>query len=105
MYNYLRYILVSCIIGIVVLVSACKEKLPVEDGSEPIDLNATTVQLDSNLVAFWDFDDNTAKDKTGHGFDGILKANFSTPSEGTKGSGLKFNGVDNWFEVEDNGKN
>ncbi|MBK9248402.1 MAG: hypothetical protein IPM69_09895 [Ignavibacteria bacterium] len=88
-----------------IIIGACKEKLPVEDGNEPIDLDETTVQLDSNLVAYWNFDDNTATDKTGHGFNGELMSTFSTPSEGAKGSGLKFNGIDNWFNVGDSDKN
>jgi hypothetical protein len=99
MYKCIRYTMVSCAIGIVLLIGSCKEKLPVDEGNDPINLDSTTIKLDSNLVAYWDFNDNTATDRTGHGFNGNLMNDFSTPSEGANGAGLKFNGVDNWFDV------
>jgi hypothetical protein len=47
--------------------------------------------LDEYLVAYWSFDDSTAHDYSGHGYNGIIK-NSPTPAPGLKGSCFHFQG-------------
>ncbi len=110
MYKFLTNCLVLGTITSLIFIGACKEKLPVDDGGEMVNLDETTIQLESDLAAYWTFNDNTAKDITGNGFDGTFMSNFVTSAEGVisadglKGYGVNFNGVDNWIDVNDNGK-
>ncbi|MCX6154873.1 MAG: hypothetical protein NT007_12015 [Candidatus Kapabacteria bacterium] len=51
------------------------------------------VDLTKGLIAFWSFDDGTAKDQTGNGYDGTLM-NSPTIITGHNGNkALKFNGI------------
>lgn len=102
MFKIVNNLIALSAIGVLLLFGACKEKLPVEMKDDLANLDAKTIQLDSNLVAYWSFDDNTATDMTGHGFNGNPINSFVFPAEGTKGNGFEFNGVNNWIDIEDN---
>jgi hypothetical protein len=57
-------------------------------------MNTPLTGKEPGLVAYWDFDNDTAKDKSGHGNDGVLGPNVQTvadvtttprpPGDGTK---------------------
>jgi hypothetical protein len=47
--------------------------------------------LDESLVAYWSFDDSTARDYSGNGYNGIIK-NSPSPAPGLRGSCFYFHG-------------
>ena len=81
MFKIVNNLIALSAIGVLLLFGACKEKLPVEMKDDLANLDAKTIQLDSNLVAYWSFDDNTATDMTGHGFNGNPINSFVFPAE------------------------
>lgn len=97
--NY--FVFIFCMVCAILAIDGCKIKSPVEDNNNSHGVDSTSIRLDSNLIAYWSFDDNTAYDNTGHGFNGTFMSSFSTPSIGAQKNGLKFNGIDNWFDVGD----
>ena len=46
------------------------------------------------LVAYYSFDDGSAKDNSGNGNDGTIDAGSAVPVEGFYGMGLQFDGYD-----------
>lgn len=56
--------------------------------------------LTDGLVAYWSFDDCTAKDNSGNGHDGVIQNNAQC-TEGKNGKVLSFNGSSQFVEVQD----
>ncbi|MGE5478799.1 MAG: LamG-like jellyroll fold domain-containing protein [Chloroflexota bacterium] len=53
----------------------------------------------NGLIAYWSFDDSTARDNSGNGYDGSMK-NGPIPVKGYKGTGIKFHGNGNYTTGE-----
>ena len=56
-----------------------------------IETRSSNSDLEKGLLAYWSFDDGTAKDQTGNGYDGTLM-NQPVSVDGKKGKGMKFLG-------------
>lgn len=54
--------------------------------------------LNTGLVAYWSFDDCTAKDNSGNGHNGTINGNPQCV-DGKKGKGLYFDGIDDYIYV------
>jgi hypothetical protein len=55
--------------------------------------------INKGLVAYWSFDDCTAKDNSGNGHDGTIQGNPQC-IDASKNKGLKFNGIDDAIEFQ-----
>ena len=53
---------------------------------------ATAIDLEKDLVAYYSFDDGTAKDNSGNGNDGVIYG--AKVVDGIKGKALYFDGID-----------
>jgi hypothetical protein len=53
----------------------------------------------SGLVAYWNFDDGTAEDKSGNGHDGTIYG--ATTVEGISVNGFRFDGYDDYIDFGD----
>ncbi|MBI3260257.1 MAG: hypothetical protein HYZ54_12425 [Ignavibacteriae bacterium] len=96
--KFTKYLLTFCTAYAIFVMIGCREVTPV-DNDKPNDIDSTSIKLDSSIVAYWSFDDNTATDNSGNGFNGTFVNSFSLPSTGAKGNGMKFNGINNWIDV------
>lgn len=96
--KFTKYLFSICIVCALFTTIGCHKIIPV-DNDDPIEVDSTSIRLDSNLEAYWSFDDNSATDNTGHGYNGTFVNSFSLPSTGAKGNGMKFNGTNNWIDV------
>lgn len=59
-----------------------------------------SADLNTGLVAHWSFDDCTAKDVSGHGYDGIINGNPQCV-DSIAGKGLLLNGTSDYVEIAD----
>jgi len=55
--------------------------------------------LDEGLIAYYSFDDGTARDNSGNGHDGVIHG--ATVVDGVKGKALYFDGVNDYVEIPD----
>lgn len=59
---------------------------------------ATDISTDG-LVAYSSFDDGSANDNSGNGFDGTIDVDSAVPVEGFYGMGLQFDGYDDGLRL------
>jgi len=59
---------------------------------------AVSADLNTGLVAYWSFNDCTAKDNSGNGHDGTINGNPQCVT-GRKGKGFYFDGIDDYISV------
>lgn len=60
-------------------------------------ISIASADLNTGLVAYWNFDDCTAKDITGHGYDGTIHGTQCV--NGIVGKALLFNGVTDYIDI------
>lgn len=65
--------------------------------------NEAATNLQSGLIAHWKFDDCTAKDKSGNGYNGVINGSPKCVT-GVIGKALQFNGIKDFIVVADRPK-
>lgn len=101
----------DAILGFENLSRTCKYRRMINISNKQADLTDYQVKLENNLIASWHFSENsgtTAGDSSGHGHNGTLRnddtytcvsGDCPTWTTGRIGSGLKFDGVNDFVEI------